>query len=221
MRVSINMAMSMDGKIATKARGPMKLGTELDSKRMSEIRAEHDAVINGAGTFRVYPVPLRVKDPALVKKRVRRGMRAQPISAVVSSGLKIPRHSPWEKATDFERWIFCGRQASRVAARSLEKSGVRVIRGKALSPRPREILRAFRKAGVRRILLEGGGEFNASFLEAGLVDTIHLTLTPCVIGGRESPTWCEGKGFPRLFPRFHLVECRVKGNEIYLTYAKP
>ncbi|MGZ3742201.1 MAG: dihydrofolate reductase family protein, partial [Bdellovibrionota bacterium] len=48
MRVSVNMAMSMDGKIATKARGPMKLGSEYDSRRMSEIRSHHDAVINGS-----------------------------------------------------------------------------------------------------------------------------------------------------------------------------
>lgn len=210
MRVSINMAMSMDGKIATKARGPMKLGTELDWKRMGEIRSGHDAVINGASTFRAYPKLLHVP-----------GASTQPISAVVSSNLKgLPRNTPWEKGEGHARWIFCGRGASAAAVRSFEKSGVRVVRLRGLRPQPKEILRVFEKAGVKRLLLEGGGEFNASFLHEELVDTIYLTLTPLLIGGRESPTWCEGLEFKK-FPRFHLEECRVEGNEIFLTYTKP
>src|SRR4051812_26863921 len=100
MRVSINMAMSMDGKIATKARGPMKLGSAYDSRRMSEIRALHDAVINGSSTFKAYPYPLHVKGDDLLQERRKRGQVAQPISAVVSSRLYMPRKTPWELAKE-------------------------------------------------------------------------------------------------------------------------
>lgn len=221
MRVSINMAMSMDGKIATKARGPVKLGSASDARRMSEIRALHDAVINGSSTFRAYPYPLHVKEEDLIRERRSRGQSPQPVSAVVSSHLYLPRKTPWEKEKGFERWVFCGRESSPVRARSLEKSGVRVVRTRSLRPSPREILRAFESAGIRRVLLEGGGEFNASFLEQGLVDKIHLTLTPCVIGGKDSPTWCEGSGFhPGKFPRFRLDRCHQEGDELYLTYER-
>jgi len=220
--VSVNMAMSMDGKIATKARGPVKLGTALDSLRMSEIRAEHDAVINGASTFRAYPFPLIVKDEALVLKRIKRGEPAQPISAVVSSGLEIPRRTPWELAKNIERWIFCGSKAPKAKILSLEKSGVKVVKCRGLRPSTKEILDAFALAGVKQLLLEGGGEFNASFLEAGLVDKVHLTMTPLVIGGKESPTWAEGKGFAKgKFPRFRLKEARREKDELFLTYVKP
>jgi riboflavin-specific deaminase-like protein len=219
MRVSVNMAMSMDGKIATKARGPMKLGSAYDSRRMSEIRAAHDAVINGSSTFRAYPYPLHVKDEDLVRERRARGQLPQPISAVVSSRLYMPRKTPWEREVTHERWVFCGREASAARIRSLEKSGVRVIKTRGRRPSPQEILAAFEDAGAKRVLVEGGGEFNASFLEQGLVDKIHLTLTPVVIGGKDSPTWCEGLGFPNgKFPRFHLSELRREGDELYLTY---
>jgi riboflavin-specific deaminase-like protein len=213
--------MSMDGKIATKARGPMKLGTGLDSLRMSEIRAENDAVINGASTFRAYPFPLQVRGQALLHARKNRGQATQPISAVVSSALDIPRNTPWEKSLDTERWIFCGKEAAKSRILSLEKNGVKVMKCRAIRPAAKEILKAFSEAGVKKLLLEGGGEFNASFLEAGLVSRIYLTLTPLIIGGRESPSWVQGRGFALgKFPRFRLLEARQEKDEVYLTYSQ-
>jgi len=217
MRISINMAMTMDGKIASKERGSVKLGTSYDSKRMGEIRALHDAVLNGATTFKAHPFPLWIKDRALVARRIRKGESAQPISAIVSSGLKIPRHTAWEKAKG-ERWVFCGTQASMATGKSLEKAGVKVFVSGAKRPRPTEILEEFRKAGVKRLLLEGGGELNASFMEAGLVDTIYLTLVPKVLGGSEAPTWLEGRGM--VLKRFSLKKCRKVGDELYLEYSR-
>lgn len=221
MWVSINMAMSIDGKIATKARGPVKLGSANDSRRMAVIRAEHDAVINGAATFRAYPLPLSVEGDDLVKLRVDSGRPAQPISAVVSSKLEIPRGTKWEKASAVKRWIFCGKNAPEKAARSLENAGVKVIYSKAIRPRPIEILNTFEKAGCAKLLLEGGGEFNATFLEAGLVNRIYLTIAPILIGGADSVTFFEGKGFPnKKFPKFRLHECKEINGELFLTYDR-
>jgi riboflavin-specific deaminase-like protein len=222
MRVSVNMAMSLDGKIATKARGPVKLGSAYDSRRMSEIRALHDAVINGSSTFKAYPYPLHVQGKDLLAERRGRGQSQQPISAVVSSLLLLPRKTPWELESSTERWVFCGKAASEARERSLEKTGVRVVRTRTPRPHPKEILKAFEAAGAKRVLLEGGGEFNASFLELGLVDRIHLTVTPLLIGGKDSPTWCEGAGFAKgKFPRFRLAELHQEGDELYLTYERP
>lgn len=221
MRVSINMAMSMDGKIATAARGPVKLGSELDSRRMAEIRAEHDAVINGAATFLAYPKPLHVVGEDLVARRLALGKPAQPISAVVSSRLEIPFGTPWEKARETERWMFCGSEASEEAVRALEASGVKVWRSVQRRPEPEEILRAFADAGVKDLLLEGGGEFNASFLAKGLVDRVYLTVVPILVGGAEAPTWCEGAGFVTgSFPRFRLADLRNESGELFLEYER-
>jgi riboflavin-specific deaminase-like protein len=219
--ISINMAISMDGKIATKQRGPVKLGSDYDSRRMSEIRAEHQAVINGASTFLAYPKPLHIEGEDLFLERNKRGWAFQPISAVVSSQLKIPRGTPWERAKTAERWIFCGKKASPKLQKSLEVFGIEVVRCRGERPSPKEIISAFQKKGVEHILLEGGGEFNASFLEQGLVDRIFLTLVPILIGGAESPSWCEGKGFQKgKFPRFFLKESRKVGDELYLEYRR-
>lgn len=215
------MAMSLDGKIATKARGPVKLGSAYDSRRMAELRAEHDVIINGAATFRAHPFALNVIEKDLVSLRIGKGLSDEPASAIVSSRLDIPWSTPWEKATGTERWAFCGKRAPKKAIERLQRAGVVVVQSKAERPMPKEILSAFKRVGKNRVLLEGGGEFNASFLEKGLVDTIYLTLTPLIIGGAESPSWCEGKGFSKgRFPRFHLADCRQVAGELYLTYSR-
>lgn len=221
MRVSINMSTSLDGKIATPARGPVKISSAHDSRRMAELRAEHDAVINGAGTFKAYPKPLHVHFDDLVQARVKAGRPPQPISAIVSSKLEIPRGTDWEKSADGPRWAFCGKEAKAEAVASLRAAGVRVEQVGEARPSPTEILAAFRAQGVTSVLVEGGGEFNAAFLEADLVNDIYLTVVPVLIGGAESPTWCEGSGFsPGKFPRFNLVECRNIEGELYLHYRR-
>ncbi|MGZ3692908.1 MAG: RibD family protein [Bdellovibrionota bacterium] len=219
MYVSINMAMSLDGKIATKKRGAVKFGSEHDSRRMAEIRADHDVVINGAGTFRAYPKPLLVVGDDLIAKRKKAGKPAQPASAFVSSRLDIPKDTAWEKATEIERWVFIGTRAPATRAKMLEVGGAKVIRSRFLRPTPKEILQAFAAAGKERVLIEGGGEFNAGFLEAGLVNRIHLTMAPLLVGGAESPTWFEGQGFEK-FPRYQLVDLKNIEGELFLTYDR-
>ena len=44
-----------------------------------------------------------------------------------------------------------------------------------------------RELGVKRLLLEGGGKANGSFLRAGLVDELSLTIVPAVDGAKGAP----------------------------------
>jgi riboflavin biosynthesis pyrimidine reductase len=45
-----------------------------------------------------------------------------------------------------------------------------------------------RELGVKRLLVEGGGTTNGSFLRAGLIDEIHLILCPAVDGTKGAPS---------------------------------
>ena len=44
-----------------------------------------------------------------------------------------------------------------------------------------------RELGIERLLLEGGGKSNGSFLRAGLIDEISLAICPAVDGARGAP----------------------------------
>jgi riboflavin biosynthesis pyrimidine reductase len=46
----------------------------------------------------------------------------------------------------------------------------------------------YRELGVKRLLLEGGGGTNGTFLRAGLVDELNLVLCPAVDGTRGAPS---------------------------------
>ena len=74
-------------------------------------------------------------------------------------------------------------------------------------------------SGVARLLVEGGGELNWSFVEAGLVDELYLTVAPCILGGRAAPTPVDGEGLAmdaRL--RLRLVSVDSHGEELYCRY---
>ena len=47
---------------------------------------------------------------------------------------------------------------------------------------------------VRGVLVEGGGEVHAAFLEAGLVDRVAVFLAPRLMGGREAAPMIAGAG---------------------------
>ena len=45
-----------------------------------------------------------------------------------------------------------------------------------------------RELGIERLLLEGGGGSNGSFLRAGLIDEISLAICPAVDGAKGAPS---------------------------------
>jgi riboflavin biosynthesis pyrimidine reductase len=62
-------------------------------------------------------------------------------------------------------------------------------------------------AGIRRLMLEGGGTFNGAVLGAGLVDEISQVVVPVVDGGRNVATIFDIPGDP---PRKAAAALRLK-----------
>jgi riboflavin biosynthesis pyrimidine reductase len=84
----------------------------------------------------------------------------------------------------------------------------------------RVVLRKLRRLfGIRRLLLEGGGKINGSFLAAGLVDELSIIYAPVADGSIGTPTLFdtkEGKG-PARSLRLISVE-RRRGDLVWLRY---
>ena len=75
---------------------------------------------------------------------------------------------------------------------------------------------------MKRIVCEGGGRLNDSLLRAGVVDEVHLTICPLILGGREAPTISDGVGFSTLedAAQFRLHTRKLVGEEMFLVYRR-
>ena len=53
-----------------------------------------------------------------------------------------------------------------------------------------------------------------------MVDELHLTICPRILGGRQAPTICDGIGFPTLAQAQRLIPVSRKrrGDELFLVY---
>jgi riboflavin biosynthesis pyrimidine reductase len=70
---------------------------------------------------------------------------------------------------------------------------------------------------MKNVLVEGGGELMAAFLEAKLLNEIYVTLTPWVLGGKNNPTLVGGPGLSE-WSALKLLKQKKLKDEIYLHY---
>ncbi len=212
--------MSLDGKIASPARELPSFPSARDRALMDRIRFRADAVLVGGGTLRAANAPLRIRSRSLVRKRVAAGRPEQPLNVLLSASLEVPLEGRFFTARDTRKMVFTTTAApARLRARAAEMAEVLVSRGQTVSPR--RLVGTLHRRGVRELLLEGGGAMNFEFFRLGLIDEIYLTLCPVVIGGIESPSPVDGKGFsPGQFRWFSLARVRRAGGEVFLHYRR-
>jgi 2,5-diamino-6-(ribosylamino)-4(3H)-pyrimidinone 5'-phosphate reductase len=75
--------------------------------------------------------------------------------------------------------------------------------------------------GLKKVLVEGGGDINWSVLKLGLVNELIVTIAPIVIGGRDAKTLVEGEGISYIYNaiRMKLVKSIIQDKkEIVLIY---
>jgi diaminohydroxyphosphoribosylaminopyrimidine deaminase/5-amino-6-(5-phosphoribosylamino)uracil reductase len=83
----------------------------------------------------------------------------------------------------------------------------------------RWLLKTLGKQNVTSLLVEGGGEVNASFLLGGLAQRIAFFYAPKILGGRHSRPAVAGDGVAQLGDSLELqdVQWRQLGPDLLLT----
>jgi len=213
--------MTADGKIASVNRSVSSFGSRRDQQHLLELRATADAVMAGAPTADSGPVTLGPGPVKYRRLRLRRGLAEYNLRVVVSrSGTVNP------KAAVFRRRfspivILTTRRVTGSRLRRLLSLATEVKICGAKEIDFRKALRWLRrKWGVRRLLGEGGGELNDALFRAGVVDELHLTLCPLILGGRSAPTIADGLGEAHLAraARLELVSARKHAGEVFFVY---
>lgn len=220
--VLINMSMSADGKIANQSRSIHTFGSARDLRNLYQLRATADAILSGARTIEDTGATLGNGGETFRRARLRDGLTEYPIRVVVSGRASISPEAPIWKHRFSPILVSVQSNAPVSRLRRLQEmaDAVHVSEGSALDVA--SLLRWLRvERGVTRLLVEGGAEVNGAFFMAGLVDEVHLTLCPIVLGGRTAPTLADGEGLPldRAFG-MTISRCKRVGQEVFLTLVR-
>lgn len=224
--VTVKAAMTLDGKIAT-ARGESKWITgERSRAQAMRLRLGADAVLVGVNT-------VRADDPGLTMRSQKAEVRRQKLEGGGQEVLKPVRRlvldsrarTPLTAKLVSDEFaglttVFVGREAParRVAALAKRVSVIAAPTRDGLLDL-RWILRRLGQENVTSLLVEGGGEVNASFLEQGLAHRVAFFYAPKILGGRASRKGVAGQGFggwPQI-PRLRALEWRRLGEDLFLT----
>ncbi len=178
--VTWKTATSLDGRIAL-ADGTSQWITGSDARaRVHEMRAAHDAVMVGIGT-------VLADDPLLTARTVPVPER-QPIRIVADSRARTPVAGRLMSSLNLGRVIIATDTANEGP---LVEAGAELWPCKSAQAGGIDLdyfLKRCAVEGISSIFLEGGGQLAASFLKAGLVDTIQWFRAPVLIGGDGLPS---------------------------------
>jgi 2,5-diamino-6-(ribosylamino)-4(3H)-pyrimidinone 5'-phosphate reductase len=210
--VIIGGNMSIDGKIASKDGKGSSLSQFMSKElvsRLHKLRSEVDAIVIGVNTI--------ITNNPLLTVRVVKGKN--PSRIVFDSGARTPLNSKIF-SSDANTIVFTSQKASPDRIESIKKLGADVLICGDNKVDIKSALKKMYEMGLRRILVEGGGEIRWNFLKIGAVDEIFLYLSPIVIGGSDTPTFADGLGFECIedSARFKLKEFEKIDDVLFLRY---
>jgi diaminohydroxyphosphoribosylaminopyrimidine deaminase / 5-amino-6-(5-phosphoribosylamino)uracil reductase len=196
-----HLGQSLDGFIATPSGDAISVTGPENILHLHRLRALCDAVIVGAGTV--------VADNPRLTTRLVAG--SNPVRVILDSACRLPpAHTVFnDRAAPTLRVCAAGNPAVAVArARGEDILEVAADEG-ALDLA--DLLRQLRALGFNRVFVEGGGVTVSSFLNADLLDRLHIAIAPLLIG--------EGRPAIRMPPRLRLQDCLRLQHRVYRAGA--
>jgi len=207
--------MTVDGKIATTS-GDSAISSRHDLIRVHELRASADGIIVGISTVLADNPRLTVR---LARKRVK---RKDPSRIVIDSTGKIPLDSRILLTASRIKTIVAVTKLAHIdTLRKIKKTGAIVIVSGRQTVNLKKVFSIIKQMGIRKILVEGGGEINWSLLRLGIVNELIVTIAPMIVGGRQATTLVEGQGYRRISQgiKLHLKQAQLQNNgELVLHY---
>lgn len=216
MGVTLKLATSLDGRIATASGESRWITGPAAREQVHRLRALHQAVLVGVETAIADDPELTVRLPGYVG--------VQPVRVVLDSRQRLPLTSKLVRdAGRLATVVITGQNPNN----RLTDAGVTVLQVAEVDgrPEPKAALAALRAhlplGEASGVFIEGGGQVAASFLAAGLVDSLEWFRAPIVLGD-------EGRPAVGAFvlkdlagaPRFRRVAVEAVGDDLWERYEK-
>lgn len=160
---------SLDGRIATASGHSHYINGPAGLDHLHRLRSVVDAVVVGAGT-------VRADDPQLTVRRVD---GPNPVRVVIDPRGTLSRDARIFAADGVRRIVITGEQGSSRVGDDIETIA---LPAPGTHIDPSEILDALSARGLRRVLIEGGGQTVSRFLAAGCLDRLHVVVAPVILG---------------------------------------
>lgn len=178
--ITAHLGQSLDGRIATAAGASQWITGAADLLHTHRLRAFADAVVVGAAT-------VRNDNPQLT---VRRCAGRHPVRVVLDGERRLgpDYHVFRDRAAPTLLLVAADRASPGERVGDAEILGLPRARGEAALD-PLAICDALAGRGLHALFLEGGGLTISRFLQARLIDRLHLAVAPMILGaGRPSLT---------------------------------
>jgi len=184
--VSLNMVCSLDGHAAIGARSG-GLSSPADRALFHGLRSITDAVLVGAGTVKHERYGRIIPDPDTRARRERDGRRPEPLACIVSSRLTLDPQLPLLSEPEAQVVMLTPSEGS-LPATAATVQYVRAAGRDGQLDAAAALTELRDRFGVREVLCEGGPSLNARLLSAGMIDELHLALSPVLAGGDDPLT---------------------------------
>jgi 5-amino-6-(5-phosphoribosylamino)uracil reductase len=213
----LSCCMSIDGYVGTSDKRLM-LSNDADFDRVDAVRAASDAIVVGAATVRMDNPRLVVRSSSRRADRATRGVVPSPTKVTMTGRVMLDPSANFFTVGDAEKLVYV---PAHVASEARERlGGVATVVESGPSVTMSHLSEDLYERGVRRMMVEGGGQVHTQFLTANLVDELHLVVAPFFVGDSRARRFVEDGRFPwNSERRAELSEVRQIGDLVLLRYA--
>ncbi|HZI33370.1 MAG TPA: bifunctional diaminohydroxyphosphoribosylaminopyrimidine deaminase/5-amino-6-(5-phosphoribosylamino)uracil reductase RibD [Candidatus Binatia bacterium] len=227
--VTVKAAMTLDGKIAT-ANGESKWITGEKARAYGmKLRQGSDAILVGVNTILADDPGLTVrtkmedgrwKMEKVIRRIVLDSKARTPLTAkVVSDEFAASTTIVVSNLASKKRLAALAKRVNVIIAPDQKVGRASSRAGSTSQINLKWLLKKLGSENVTSLLVEGGGEVNASFLLGGLAQRVAFFYAPKILGGRDSRKAVAGDGARSLseIVQLHDIKWKLLGPDLLLT----
>ena len=191
--VTIKMAMSLDGKIATRGGDSQWISGEQSRNFVHKLRNQVDAILVGTNTI--------LKDDPQLTCRSKKNRGWHPARIILDRRNRIPLKAKVFANSQAQQVIYVsGPELPASREKNFKSKEIEVLKVKTGKSGfdLKHLMKLLAQRNLTSILIEGGAEINASALQAGIVDRFITFISPILVGGQQAPGPIGGKGIDKV-----------------------
>ncbi len=203
--VAAKVASSLDGQIALKS-GESKWITGPEAReKVHALRANYDAIVIGRKTIQVDDPSLDIRHPVITKETK---LIVLDPSSVLLRQINEGKVFKFLNVHAKDRlWFAVEKPDAQIPFQQIEFSNLIALHEKLWD------------LNIRSLFIEGGAETYSRYLQANLIDRLHLFLAPTILGALTGLSWTGSFGIDKLSQKrpFKMGPPELFGNDIYLS----